>query len=113
MEHTSRPQPLVIARVFASLAPTMYLNMYSLKESGNVCSSQYVIGEYLPTRMGHMLQFRIPEDMMKMAAVQTMDPPNVSGVALGLLRNRGSKRWSGGDPFAVRKWIERQLADVD
>ena len=29
MEHTSKPQPLVIARVFASLAPTMYLNMYS------------------------------------------------------------------------------------
>jgi putative toxin-antitoxin system antitoxin component (TIGR02293 family) len=49
---------------------------------------------------------------MKMAAVQTLDPPNVSGVALELLRNRGSKRWSGGDPFAVRRWIERQLADV-
>ncbi len=28
MEHTSRPQPLVIARVFACLTPTVYLNMY-------------------------------------------------------------------------------------
>ena len=39
---TSRPQPLVITRVFASLAPTMYLNMYILEETGNVCLSQHV-----------------------------------------------------------------------
>jgi putative toxin-antitoxin system antitoxin component (TIGR02293 family) len=50
--------------------------------------------------------------VMKMEAVQTMRSQNVSGVALGLLRNRGSKRWSGGDPFSVRRWIEKQLADV-
>jgi putative toxin-antitoxin system antitoxin component (TIGR02293 family) len=49
---------------------------------------------------------------MKMAAVQTTGRQNVSGVALGLLRNRGSKRWSRSDPFAVRRWIEKQLADV-
>src|SRR6267154_5590034 len=49
--------------------------------------------------------------LMEMAAARTMDPQSVSGVALGLLRNRGSKRWSG-DPSAVRRWIERQLADV-
>jgi len=36
MEHTSRPQPLVIARVFASLAPTMYLNMYSFRRHDNL-----------------------------------------------------------------------------
>jgi putative toxin-antitoxin system antitoxin component (TIGR02293 family) len=49
---------------------------------------------------------------MKTEAVQTMDPQNVSGVALGLLRNRGSKRWTGSDSLAVRRWIEKQLADV-
>jgi|GEM_PF-690386 len=89
------------------------------RRDGRICtlSSVSVIrgvsfGEDLPIVMGHMLQLRHLEDVMKMAAVQIMDPPNVSGVALGLLRNRGSKRWSGGDPFAVRRWIERQLADV-
>jgi hypothetical protein len=35
MEHTSRPQPVVIARIFASLAPTMYLNMYSFGQHDN------------------------------------------------------------------------------
>jgi putative toxin-antitoxin system antitoxin component (TIGR02293 family) len=49
---------------------------------------------------------------MKMETVQTMGAQNVTGVALGLLRNRGSKRWSGGDPIAVHRWIEKQLADV-
>jgi putative toxin-antitoxin system antitoxin component (TIGR02293 family) len=50
---------------------------------------------------------------MKMQAVQTTGPQNVSGVALGLLRNRGSKRGAGSDSFAIRRWIEKQLADVD
>jgi putative toxin-antitoxin system antitoxin component (TIGR02293 family) len=50
---------------------------------------------------------------MEMQAARTIDSQNVSGVALGLLRNRGSKRWSGGDSFAVWRWIEKQLADVD
>ncbi len=37
MELTSRPQPLAIARDFASLAPTIYLNMYSFGRRGNSC----------------------------------------------------------------------------
>ncbi len=37
MEHTSRPQPLVIAGFFACLAPTMYSNMYSFGQPGNSC----------------------------------------------------------------------------
>ncbi len=49
---------------------------------------------------------------MTMEVVRILTPQNVSGIALGLLRNRGSKRWSGGDPFAVQRWIEKQLADV-
>jgi putative toxin-antitoxin system antitoxin component (TIGR02293 family) len=49
---------------------------------------------------------------MRMEAARTIDPQDVSGVALDLLRNRGSKRWRGGDPTAVRRWIEKQLADV-
>ena len=36
MEHASRPRPLVIARVFASLAPTIYSNMYFFEEPGNI-----------------------------------------------------------------------------
>jgi hypothetical protein len=36
MGHTSRPQPLVIARFFACLAPTMYLNMYSFGRHDNL-----------------------------------------------------------------------------
>jgi hypothetical protein len=39
MEHTSRPQPLIIARVFASLAPTVYSNMYSFGRHDNLVFS--------------------------------------------------------------------------
>jgi hypothetical protein len=42
MEHTSRPQPLVIARVFASLAPTMYSNMYFYGRAGNIGQTRLV-----------------------------------------------------------------------
>jgi hypothetical protein len=41
MELISRPQPLVLNMVFAYLAPTMYLNMYFLEETANVCLSRY------------------------------------------------------------------------
>src|SRR5216684_215665 len=40
MEHTSTPLPLVIARVFASLAPTMYLNMYFFGRPRNSCQAR-------------------------------------------------------------------------
>jgi hypothetical protein len=43
MGHTSKPQPLVIARVFASLAPTMYLNMYSFGRPGNSCQAKSLL----------------------------------------------------------------------
>ncbi len=39
MEHTSRPQPLVIAAFFACLAPTMYSNMYSFGRHDNLVFS--------------------------------------------------------------------------
>jgi hypothetical protein len=39
MEHTSRPQPLVIARFFACLAPTMYSDMYSFGRHDNLVFS--------------------------------------------------------------------------
>jgi hypothetical protein len=39
MEHTSRPQPLVIARFFACLAPTIYSNVYSFGRHDNLVFS--------------------------------------------------------------------------
>ncbi len=49
---------------------------------------------------------------MKIEAIPTTNQHNVSGVALGLLLNRGPRRWRGGDSFSVQRWIEKQLTDV-
>ena len=65
MELTSRPQPLIIARVFTSLAPTIYLNMYSFgrhdksRRAGLLiaCASRFAI----PISRGHMSNIKGPD----------------------------------------------------
>jgi len=46
---------------------------------------------------------------MDMEAVQIIEPENVSGVALDLLRDHNSKRWVASKPSVVRGWIEKRL----
>jgi hypothetical protein len=60
MELTSRPQPLVIARVFASLAPTMYLNMYSFGQPGNSCQAALLNIKHGALLVAHVLPSHLP-----------------------------------------------------
>jgi hypothetical protein len=63
MEHTSRPQPLVITKVFASLAPTMCSNMYSFGRHDNTRRTGLLIGWPLasPAReVGHVRNAKSP-----------------------------------------------------